>query len=212
MAAAMGQRCVLCGSAPATTREHIPPESFFHTPYPADLITVRLARIAILARNGRCLCALIFLRARLPGRPPSLERQGSVRVKLNRQGYLGLLRRFREASVFTSTDEMKTGSIVTSLKTRPEGERILTVIRKRCAALPSTSRTKSSSKYAYTRGAYYGAATEDDEMWQAAAAEAMTGTVGQRGDVFGTPTSQLDEALAPLWSNLSSGRISVTPR
>jgi hypothetical protein len=33
-------RCVLCGVNAATTREHVPPESFFERPYPDNLITV----------------------------------------------------------------------------------------------------------------------------------------------------------------------------
>src|ERR1700689_4523238 len=100
MAAVIGQRCVLCGAAIATTREHIPPESFFHAPYPANLITVPACESCNLGTERDDAYALsFFCSLEYPGGSPTLERiRDRVRVKLNRQGYLGLLRRFREPS------------------------------------------------------------------------------------------------------------------
>jgi hypothetical protein len=185
-------KCVLCGATPATTREHIPPESFFERPYPPDLITVPSCEPCNLGTHLDDDYALSFLVALdFPGLlgSPTLEKvRDRIRRGLNRSEYGGLQQRLRDASTITSVEDPQTGATIAASATRPEGARILAVLRKqvRGIAYHVTNEIVPRSTYIGAERTYGNdvVPTADASMWRAVADEALRGTVGSRGEVF----------------------------
>jgi len=184
--------CVLCGAAPATTREHIPPESFFERPYPSDLITVPSCEPCNLGTHQDDDYALSFLVALdfpgLEGSPTLEGVRNRIRRGLNRPGYGGLQQRLRDSSTITLVEDPQTDATIASSATRPEGARILAVLRKqvRGIAYHVTSEIVPRSTYIGAERTYGTdvVPTADASMWRAVADEALRGKVGSRGDAF----------------------------
>jgi hypothetical protein len=182
-------KCVLCGAATATTREHVPPESFFEAPYPDNLITVPSCEDCNLGTQRDDEYLLTYLVSLdYPGGSATLERvRDRQRRAIHRPGYGGLRQRLVDASEITRATD-STGSLVDQLRTKPEGDRILKVIRKQTRGLAHflTGQIFPSSTFIRAERIYGNAVvpTADVELWAAVAAEAMTGAVGSRGDVF----------------------------
>lgn len=123
---------MLCGINPATSREHVPPESFFEPPYPSNLITVPSCSPCNQGSHLDDDYFLAFLVSRdYSGTPPVLE---SVRERV----YRGLRRADRPGLQIRLLDA-----------STPEGERLRKVLKKqvRGLAFHLTGRTVLRSTY-----------------------------------------------------------------
>jgi hypothetical protein len=184
------RKCALCGAAPATTREHIPPESFFERPYPENLITVPSCEACNLGTQRDDEYALSYLVSRdFPGGSPTLEKvRDRVHRSLSRPQRPGLRQRLRDATEVRTTTDPKTGDTYIALATRPEGRRMLTVLRKQVRGIVYhvTHVIVPRSTFIVAERIYGNAVapTADADMWAAAAAEALRGEVDSRGDAF----------------------------
>lgn len=182
--------CVLCGVARATTSEHVPPESFFESPYPPNLITVP----ACLSCNRGSATDDDYLLAYLvsidvPGGAPTLAAvRDRVTRALHRPEFPGLKRRLQRNLVASVTEVPDTVELDARLRLRLEGERALRTIQKQTRAIAYfvTGRMVPRSTVVQAERLFGETPTRDEryEMLEGAEQFALEGTTGTRGDVF----------------------------
>ena len=182
-------RCLLCGINPATSREHVPPESFFERPYPPDLITVPACAGCNQGSHLDDDYFLAFLVSRHhPGTPAILDGvRDRVYRGLRRPGHPGLHIRLLEASTLlrsgVGTEHQKL-----AVETRPEGERMLRVLRKQVRGLAFylTDHIVPRSTFIGVERTFF-MHTQPPEYWDhwiKAGEYAIAGRIGELGDVF----------------------------
>lgn len=182
-------RCVLCGINTATSREHVPPESFFERPYPPNLITVP----ACASCNQGSQQDDEYLLAYLvgldhPGTPSVLE---SVRDRvyraLRRPERPGLQIRLLYASTLVrrgvGTEQQRL-----SVESRPDGERMFRVLRKQVRGLSFhlTGRILPRSTYVAIERTFFRHTQRSEywDLWLKGGDYAMAGRTGEMGEVF----------------------------
>jgi hypothetical protein len=183
------QRCVLCGINPATSREHVPPESFFESPYPLNLITVPSCSHCNQGSHLDDDYFLAFLVSRdHPGTPSILE---SVRDRvyrgLRRPDRPGLHIRLIEASTlvqrFAGTEHERV-----FVETRPEGARLRKVLKKQARGLAFhlTGQIVPGSTYIGVERTFFMHTQPPKywDLWIKGGDYAMGGRTGEIGDVF----------------------------
>jgi hypothetical protein len=132
----MTQCCVLCNSAPADTVEHVPARQFFDPPLPSDLITVPACK----GCNNRSQADEEYFRAflMLLKSPPTSQAAENVRQRVARQldrpAFGGLRKRFEETSTLRWIGTAD-GELIADLRTKPERERLWSVMTKYVRAL-----------------------------------------------------------------------------
>ncbi len=185
----MPDRCVLCGIRPATSREHVPPESFFDSPYPANLITVPACDECNQGSQSDDAYFLAFLVSRdHAGTPDVLDRvRDRVYRGLRRPDRPGLQIRLLEASTLVRRG-VGTEHERLSVETRPEGDRIMRVLRKQVRGLAyhltehilprSTFVGVERTFFRHTRPPEYW------DYWVRGGEYAMAGRTGELGEVF----------------------------
>jgi hypothetical protein len=182
-------RCVLCGINAATSREHVPAESFYEPPYPPNLITVPACEPCNHGSHLDDDYFLAFLVGRdHPGTPNVLESvRDRVYGKLRRPDHPGLHIRLLEASTLVrsgaGTEHQKL-----AVETRPEGERMLRVLRKQVRGLAFylTDRIVPRSTFIGVERTFF-MHTQPDAYWDhwiKGGEYAMSGHTGDMGDVF----------------------------
>ena len=184
------QTCVLCGFQPATTSEHIPPESFFEAPYPPDLITVPACVDCNNGSERDDENVRTFLTALdTPNGTPTLERiRERVKEKLGRPEYPGLRRRLIDASELSSFDNPLTGNTELRVGTRPESDRLQRTFSKQARGLVYhlTGEIIPRSRFIMMERVHnmQTRPPESWEMWLSASKYAFDGITGSVGDVF----------------------------
>jgi hypothetical protein len=182
-------RCVLCGINAATSREHVPPESFFQRPYPLNLITVPACASCNEGSQQDDAYFLAFLVSR--DHPSTPEVLDSVRDRvyrgLRRPDRPGLHIRLLEATTLVRSG-VGTEHETLSAESRPEGERILRVLRKqvRGLAFHLTGRILLRSTFVGVERTFF-THTQPPEYWDhwlKGGEHAMSGQTGEMGDVF----------------------------
>lgn len=132
------QLCAICGTMPATTREHVPAEQFFSPPRPGDLSTVPSCEACNKGsqRDDEYLRAhLLSLRNGGDSRAAEVVRD-RLRRQLHRPLFPGLLKLLRGLSEFR-LGMGKSGEPTVALYIRPDADRVKRVLTK------------------YVRGIYY---------------------------------------------------------
>jgi hypothetical protein len=182
-------QCVLCGINAATSREHVPAESFFERPYPPNLITVPACAACNQGSHLDDDYFLAFLVSRdLTGGPAVLD---SVRDRvyrgLRRPDRPGLHIRLLEASVLVRSGVGTEHQRLTA-ESRPEGERILREVRKqvRGLAFHLTDRIVPRSTFVGVERTFF-THTQPPQYWHhwiKGGEYAMSGRTGELGDVF----------------------------
>jgi hypothetical protein len=182
-------RCVLCGVNAATSREHVPAESFFERPYPPNLITVPACAPCNQGSHLDDDYFLAFLVSRdLPGGAAVLD---SVRDRvyrgLRRPDRPGLHIRLLEASTLVRSGIGTEHQRLTA-ESRPEGERILREVRKQVRGLAYhlTGRIVPRSTLVGAERTFF-THTQPPEYWYhwiKGGEYAMSGRTGEMGDVF----------------------------
>ena len=182
-------RCVLCGVNAATTREHVPPESFFERPYPDNLITVPACASCNQGSHLDDDYLLAFLVSRdHSGTPAVLDNvRDRVYRGLRRPDRPGLYIRLLEASTLVRSG-VGTEHERLSVESRPEGERIVRVLRKqvRGLAFHLTGRILARSTYVGIERTFF-MHTQPPQYWDhwiKGGEYAMSGNTGEVGDVF----------------------------
>jgi hypothetical protein len=182
-------RCVLCGVNPPTTREHIPPESFFEQPYPPNLITVPACAGCNQGSQKDDDYLLAFLVALDHGGTPDVLDQVRDRVYrgLRRPEHPGLhIRLLQNSTLVRSGVGSEHGRF--AVESRPEGERMLRVLRKqvRGLAFHLTGRNIPRSTFISVERTFF-RHTQPPEYWELSikgGEYAMSGVTGELGEVF----------------------------
>ncbi len=180
---------MLCGINAASSREHVPPESFFERPYPPDLITVPACARCNQGSHLDDDYFLAFLVSReITGTPAVLDRvRDRVYRGLRRPDRPGLHIRLLEASTLVRSGVGTEHETLTA-ETRPEGERISRVLRKQARGLAFylTDRIVPRSSFIGIERTFFmhTRPTEDWDHWIKGGAYAMSGRTGEMGDVF----------------------------
>ncbi|MGO9992866.1 MAG: hypothetical protein ACLPTF_10205 [Steroidobacteraceae bacterium] len=182
-------RCVLCGINAATSREHVPAESFFERPYPPDLITVPACARCNQGSQLDDDYFLAFLVSReIAGTPAVLDTvRDRVYRGLRRPERPGLHIRLLEASTLVRSG-VGTERQRVAVETRSEGERMLRVLRKQARGLAFylTDRIVPRSTFIGVERTFF-LHTRPPEYWDhwiKGGEYAMSGRTGQMGDVF----------------------------
>jgi hypothetical protein len=185
------KRCVLCSINPADSVEHVPPRSFFESPYPDNLITVPSS---VPCNQGSHLdddYLLAFLVSLdTPGASPTLDVvRARVTRGLHRPSFPGLRRRLQEAVEFSYVRDPATNTRVANVGIRPEPDRLTKVLQKQVRGLAyyitgtpvqrSTFTQLERTHNMQTRPPKFW------EMWVKASEYAQRGQTGRVGDVFG---------------------------
>jgi hypothetical protein len=192
MSAVAQNRCVLCGIRPATSREHIPPESFFERPYPPNLITVPACDPCNQGtQSDDDYVRAFFATLDHAGAVPTLDSvRNRVRRGLLRPEHPGLRVRLIASSAvvrrFTGTPTPEYQVVTAEI--RPEGERILNWMRKQVRGLAyhvtgqviprSTCIGLERTYFMHTQPPEYW------ELWVKGGEYALKGRTGFIGDVF----------------------------
>ena len=205
-------RCVLCGINAATSREHVPPESFFERPYPPNLITVP----ACARCNQGSQLDDEYLLAYLvgldhPGTPSVL---GSVRDRvyraLRRPERPGLHTRLLEASTLVRSG-VGTEQQRLSMESRPDGERMFRVLRKqvRGLAFHLTDRILPRSTYVGIERTFFTHTQPPDywDHWLKGGEYAMSGETGEMGEVFRYGYRQIERSACVAAMRLEFYRV-----
>jgi hypothetical protein len=186
----IAQTCTLCGIRPATTSEHIPPESFFEPPYPANLITVPACAECNNGSERDDEYVRTFLAALdTPNGTPTLERiRERVNKRLGRPEYPGLRRRLINASELSTFDNPLTGVAELRAGTRPESDRLQRTFSKQARGLMFhlTGQTIPRSRFIMLERVHNMQTRPPEfwEMWVGASQYALGGITGSVGDVF----------------------------
>jgi hypothetical protein len=174
----------------SATSEHVPPQSFFERPYPANLITVPACKPCNEGSQQDDAYFLAFLASRdVAGAAPSLDRvRERVTRGLHRPNFRGLRDRLIRHSELSARVDPETGLHELTLGTRPESDRVKRTIDKQVRGMAYYLTGRRVPKSTFTMlERVWGTPIKTADVWQmfiGAADYALRGTSGSVGDVF----------------------------